>query len=88
MRQMIQNKGLSFPLLRKAKIIKAVNPYKDVVIRLLLFNEKYYWVAMMDYEHDHDMYYVGKDLSEAIMMWEGEIEAWGEKDGGWWVRRG
>jgi hypothetical protein len=32
---------------------------------------------MMDYEHDHDAYYVGKDLKEAIEAWKSEKELWG-----------
>jgi hypothetical protein len=75
MRQMIQNKQLSFPLFR-AKIIEAANPFRSVVIRLLLYHEKYYWVAMMDFEHEHDAYYVGKDLKEAIEAWEDEKDLW------------
>lgn len=74
--RMIQNKTLSFPLFHKGKIIKAANPYRLVVIRLLLYSDKYYWVAMMDYEHDHDAYYVGKDLGQAIKSWEDERGMW------------
>ena len=76
-RNMIQNKTLSFPLFR-ARIIKAENPFRSVVIRLLLYHEKYYWVAMMDFEHNlHDTYYVGKDLTEAIDSWKDEKGLWG-----------
>jgi hypothetical protein len=76
MRQMIQNKTLSFPLFR-ARIIKAENPFRSVSIRLILYHEKYYWVTMMDFEHEHDAYYVGKNLDEAIESWKGEKELWG-----------
>jgi hypothetical protein len=77
---MIQDKTLSFPLFLRAKIIKAENPSKNPFrsIRLLLDREKYYWVAMMNFGRNlHDVYYVGKDLEEAIRSWEGEKEAWG-----------
>jgi hypothetical protein len=75
---MIQNKTLSFPLFLRAKIIKAENPFRSVVIRLLLDRNKYYWVAMMDFEYNlHDVYYVGKDLEEAIESWKSEKELWG-----------
>jgi hypothetical protein len=31
----------------------------------------------MDFEHEHDAYYVGKNLDEAIESWKGEKELWG-----------
>jgi hypothetical protein len=80
MRQMIQNKTLSF-LLFRARIIRAENPFRSVSIRLILYHEKYYWVVMMDFEHEHehehDAYYVGKNLDEAIESRKGEKELWG-----------
>jgi len=77
MTQMIQDRTLGFNLFRKSKIIKAVNPFGNVSIRLLLYNDKYYWVSMMDFTHNsHDTYYVGKNLIEATECWKNECDMW------------
>jgi hypothetical protein len=73
---MIQNVKTSFPLFKKATIIRAANPFRSVVIRLLLYN-KYYWVAMMDFEyHTNDLYYVGKEFNEAYEAYKTEVGVW------------
>lgn len=77
MRQMIRDVPLSFNLFNKATIIKATNPFRNVVIRLLLYNEKYYWITMMDFDYKAaNAYYVDKDLTEATAAYIDEVAMW------------
>jgi hypothetical protein len=79
MRQMIQDVPLGFNLFRKSKIIAAQNPFRSVSIRLLLYKNKYFWIAMLDFESPsrYDTYFVGKEQDVAKELFRSEVELWG-----------